>query len=50
MQIKLVRDKTAFEHELLRYCHAELDKCWGFGESNFIISYVIGTPSVIKDY
>lgn len=48
-QIKLVRDKTVLERELLRNCHAELDRRKNSGESNLTISYVNGTPSVTND-
>jgi hypothetical protein len=48
--IRIVRDKTSLERELLRKTHAELERRKQSGEPNLIISYVKGVPSVTTNY
>lgn len=43
--MKLIREKTPLEYELLRSFHADLDNCSALCESKFITSYVNGTLS-----
>lgn len=46
--LRLVRDKTTLERQLLRSSHAELELRQQSGESDLCISYINGVPSVIK--
>lgn len=41
--VKLVRDKTKFERNLLRKCHEEMNQGNANGEKDLSISYVNGT-------
>lgn len=45
---RIVRDKTTLEHDLLRQAHADLERKLEAGSSNFTISFVNGSPTVVK--
>jgi len=46
--LRIVRDKTTLERQLLRSSHAELELRQQSGESDLCISYINGVPSVVK--
>lgn len=46
--IRLVRDKTSLERQLLRSSHAELERRKHSGELNLVVKYINGVPSVTK--
>lgn len=46
--LRLVRDKTSLERQLLRSSHAELERRKQSGELNLAVRYINGVPSVTK--
>ncbi|KAL4091345.1 hypothetical protein QTP88_026047 [Uroleucon formosanum] len=46
--LRIIRDKTSLERELLRTAHIELENRNKSGESNLVISYVKDVPTVTK--
>ncbi|KAL4134890.1 hypothetical protein QTP88_006580 [Uroleucon formosanum] len=44
--LRIIRDKTSLERKLLRTSHIELENRNKSGESNLVISYVKGVPTV----
>ncbi|CAI6356444.1 unnamed protein product [Macrosiphum euphorbiae] len=48
--LRIIRDKTSLERELLRTAHIELENRNKSGESNLVISYVRGVPTVTKSH
>ncbi|KAF0751786.1 Reverse transcriptase domain-containing protein [Aphis craccivora] len=46
--LRLVWDKTFMERQLLRSAHAEFERRKQSGESNLVVKYVNGVPSVTK--
>ncbi|CAI6352048.1 unnamed protein product [Macrosiphum euphorbiae] len=48
--LRIIRDKTSLERELLRTAHIELENRNKSGESNLVISYVKGVPTVTKSH
>jgi len=48
--LRIIRDKTSLERELLRTAHIDLENRNKSGESNLVISYAKGVPTVTKSH
>ncbi|KAE9541267.1 hypothetical protein AGLY_004512 [Aphis glycines] len=48
--LRIIRDKISLERVLLRSAHIELENRIKSGESNLVISYVKGVPTVTKSH